>query len=283
MRIARFFARRVRSPPLPRSRARNSRFPAARVVRLRRLPRQHAVADPRHPDRSRRHAVPASVRLHQAGHAPRRVAQDERRARRRRCARAEDALADADRVARLHVRPVLGRDRDAAGRVEASTTISPIRTATRRRNRGISPTSAMRGSSAATASPRADASSTGVQFGVVLPTGPTNVTNAEGVSAERSLQPGTGATSGVLGLYANYAAHDGSLWFAQLQFQGAMATKDDYRPGNQLLAHRRRFVARQRQRGAARPAERAVARPRFRAPTPNRKKAAAARCFSAPA
>jgi hypothetical protein len=80
-----------------------------------------------------------------------------------------------------------------------------------------------------------DASSTGVQFGVVLPTGPTNVTNSEGVQAERSLQPGTGATSGVLGLYTNYAAQNGSLWFAQAQFQGAMATKDDYRPGNQLL------------------------------------------------
>jgi hypothetical protein len=74
-----------------------------------------------------------------------------------------------------------------------------------------------------------------VQFGVVLPTGPTNVTNSEGVQAERSLQPGTGATSGVLGLYTNYAAQNGSLWFAQAQFQGAMATKDDYRPGNQLL------------------------------------------------
>lgn len=80
-----------------------------------------------------------------------------------------------------------------------------------------------------------ESSSTGVQFGLVLPTGPTRVTNASGAFAERSLQPGTGATSGVLGLYTNYAAHDGSLWFGQLQFQGALATKDDYRPGNQLL------------------------------------------------
>lgn len=75
----------------------------------------------------------------------------------------------------------------------------------------------------------------GAQFGVVLPTGPYDVGNAEGVVAERSLQPGTGATSGVLGAYANYAAHGGSLWFAQLQFQGAMTTKDEFRPGNQLL------------------------------------------------
>jgi hypothetical protein len=80
-----------------------------------------------------------------------------------------------------------------------------------------------------------DSYSVGAQFGLVLPTGPTDATNAEGVVAERSLQPGTGATSGVLGLYANYAANDGSLWFAQLQYQGAMATKDNYRPGNQLL------------------------------------------------
>ena len=77
--------------------------------------------------------------------------------------------------------------------------------------------------------------SVGVQAGLVLPTGSTDVADAEGVVAERSLQPGTGATSGVVGAYANYASDNGSLWFAQLQFQGAISTKDDYRPGNQLL------------------------------------------------
>ncbi len=81
----------------------------------------------------------------------------------------------------------------------------------------------------------ADAYNVGAQFGVVLPTGPHNVANAEGVVAERSLQPGTGATSGVIGAYANFTTHDGPIWFAQIQFQGAMATQDDYRPGNQLL------------------------------------------------
>ncbi len=81
----------------------------------------------------------------------------------------------------------------------------------------------------------ADSYNVGAQFGVVLPTGPHDVTNAQGVVAERSLQPGTGATSGVLGVYANYAAHNGSIWFAQFQFQGAMATSDDFRPGNQVL------------------------------------------------
>ena len=67
----------------------------------------------------------------------------------------------------------------------------------------------------------------GAQFGLVLPTGVTDVANAEGVVAECPLQPGTGATSGVAGLYANYADQSGSLWFAQLQFQGTMATEDD--------------------------------------------------------
>jgi len=81
----------------------------------------------------------------------------------------------------------------------------------------------------------ADDYNVGAQFGIVVPTGSHNIANAEGVVAERSLQPGTGATSGVLGLYANYAAHDGALWFAQVQFQGAMATTDDFRPGNQVL------------------------------------------------
>src|SRR4029434_3340733 len=80
-----------------------------------------------------------------------------------------------------------------------------------------------------------ESSNTGVQFGLVLPLVPTNVTNGKGVDAERSLQPGTAATSGVLGLYTNCAAQNGSLWFAQLQFQGAMATKDDYRPGHPLV------------------------------------------------
>jgi len=31
------------------------------------------------------------------------------------------------------------------------------------------------------------------------------------------------------GLYANHSAQGDSLWFAQPQFQGALATRDDYR------------------------------------------------------
>jgi len=81
----------------------------------------------------------------------------------------------------------------------------------------------------------ADSYNVGAQFGIVLPTGPHDVSNAGGIVAERSLEPGTGATSGVIGAYANFTSHDGAIWFAQLQFQGAMATKDDFRPGNQVL------------------------------------------------
>jgi len=81
----------------------------------------------------------------------------------------------------------------------------------------------------------ADSYNVGAQFGLVVPTGPHDVANPQGVVAERSLQPGTGATSGVLGLYANYATNNGAIWFTQFQFQGAMATTDDFRPGNQVL------------------------------------------------
>ena len=66
----------------------------------------------------------------------------------------------------------------------------------------------------------ADSYNVGAQFGIVLPTGPYDVSNAEGVVAERSLQPGTGATSGVLGAYANFTSRDGAIWFAPASIPG---------------------------------------------------------------
>ena len=41
----------------------------------------------------------------------------------------------------------------------------------------------------------------GLLFGLKLPTGQTDVTNAEGEEAERSLQPGTGTTDPFVGAY----------------------------------------------------------------------------------
>ncbi len=71
----------------------------------------------------------------------------------------------------------------------------------------------------------ADNYNAGAQFGIVLPTGPYDVSNAEGVVAERSLQPGTGATSGVIGAYANYTAQGGAIWFAQCSSRGRWRRK----------------------------------------------------------
>lgn len=79
-------------------------------------------------------------------------------------------------------------------------------------------------------------SATGILFGLKLPTGPFRVTNAEGVPAERSLQPGTGSTDLVVGLFTTKPARNGALWFAQATFQSPVATKEDYRPGNLFVA-----------------------------------------------
>ncbi|TFW01796.1 transporter [Oxalobacteraceae bacterium OM1] len=76
---------------------------------------------------------------------------------------------------------------------------------------------------------------TGLIFGLKLPTGRTNVANAAGSVAERSLQPGTGTTDLILGAYYHQKLpqRDAS-WFAQVQVQQALNSHDDYRPGTQL-------------------------------------------------
>jgi hypothetical protein len=74
-----------------------------------------------------------------------------------------------------------------------------------------------------------------VTFGVKLPTGKHDVTNADGEQAERTLQPGTGTTDLLLGTYWHAAAplHDWS-WFAQAQVVLPMTSRADYKPGRQL-------------------------------------------------
>lgn len=81
------------------------------------------------------------------------------------------------------------------------------------------------------------ASTTGFSFGLKLPTGKTTVRNAAGSAAERSLQPGTGTTDAVLGAYHYQMLPNlNSSWFAQLQYQHALNTHDQYKPGNQFSA-----------------------------------------------
>ncbi len=77
-----------------------------------------------------------------------------------------------------------------------------------------------------------DFGQTGLIFGVKLPTGSIAVANAEGVAAERMLQPGSGTTDVLLGGHYRYSmpAESGS-WFTQLLFQSALNARDNFKPG----------------------------------------------------
>ncbi|HKA40071.1 MAG TPA: hypothetical protein VKD25_09890 [Burkholderiales bacterium] len=71
----------------------------------------------------------------------------------------------------------------------------------------------------------------GVNFGLKLPTGDTDVRNDDGDLAERSLQPGTGTTDLILGAYYTRMLGSGSSWFADLQAQQALNSFENYKPG----------------------------------------------------
>ncbi len=75
----------------------------------------------------------------------------------------------------------------------------------------------------------------GVQFGLKLPTGKFDETNLDGVLAERSLQPGSGTTDTLLGIYTYHRLEgDATTLFVQGLWQRPLAERDDYRPGQQV-------------------------------------------------
>ena len=77
--------------------------------------------------------------------------------------------------------------------------------------------------------------SAGLTFGLKLPTGRTNVRNADGELAERTLQPDTGTKDALLGAYLFRALPMKDLsWFAQAQVQLPMTARDGYKPGQRL-------------------------------------------------
>lgn len=77
----------------------------------------------------------------------------------------------------------------------------------------------------------------GLSFGLKLPTGKTTTRNVDGSPAERSLQPGSGTTDLVLGAYHHQKLpYADSSWFAQVQYQRAMNTYHQYKPGTQVGA-----------------------------------------------
>ena len=75
----------------------------------------------------------------------------------------------------------------------------------------------------------------GFNAGLKLPTGKTDVRNAEGEEAERTLQPGTGTTDLLLGYAMNGAAGpDHTTWFAQAYGTVPLNSRDGFKPGKRL-------------------------------------------------
>lgn len=75
-------------------------------------------------------------------------------------------------------------------------------------------------------------SNAGIRFGLKLPTGSINKRNAE-EDAERTLQPGTGSTDTILGVY--YNQHHGAFsWFVQGMWQQVVHERDNFKPGYKL-------------------------------------------------
>jgi Putative MetA-pathway of phenol degradation len=75
----------------------------------------------------------------------------------------------------------------------------------------------------------------GLNFGLKLPTGKHNVTAPNSELAEPGLQPGTGTTDAIAGAYYNQQSIQSNFgFFARAQYQAALNTKDDYKPGNKL-------------------------------------------------
>jgi hypothetical protein len=79
----------------------------------------------------------------------------------------------------------------------------------------------------------------GIQLGFKLPTGShtqvgtsTDPANPGDASIDRGLQPGTGTTDGILGVYYFDSLNRNWDYFAQATAQMALDSSDDYKPGN---------------------------------------------------
>jgi hypothetical protein len=78
-----------------------------------------------------------------------------------------------------------------------------------------------------------DDMSSGVSFGLKLPTGDYTYPNLD-----RDTSIGTGSTDAILGAYhqTSLDAENTWSWFVQGQWEAAFATRDGYRPGNEIDA-----------------------------------------------
>ena len=78
-------------------------------------------------------------------------------------------------------------------------------------------------------------SSIGLSLGVKLPTGKFDVANDEGEVAERMLQPGTGTTDLLAGVFYNRLFASSASVFVQARYESATDSRDDYRPGDRFF------------------------------------------------
>jgi hypothetical protein len=78
----------------------------------------------------------------------------------------------------------------------------------------------------------AHAGAFGLQFGVTLPTGKIDAANDEGDVAERSLQPGSGTTDTILGVFYGGPLGHRATWFADLNWQAPLDERDEYKRGS---------------------------------------------------
>lgn len=76
--------------------------------------------------------------------------------------------------------------------------------------------------------------SSGITFGLKLPTGQTNAKSID----ERNMQIGTGSTDSILGAYHMGKVGDGEKfnWFAQSNWQHTLVTHRGYKPGDEISA-----------------------------------------------
>ena len=75
----------------------------------------------------------------------------------------------------------------------------------------------------------------GLNFGLKLPTGSTNVRNEDGERAERTLQPGTGTTDALIGAYyARLLPMKDLSWFVQGLLQVPLNQHEGYKPGARI-------------------------------------------------
>lgn len=75
----------------------------------------------------------------------------------------------------------------------------------------------------------------GITFGLKLPTGKINIANGEDDVAERTLQPGSGTTDAIIGAYFHQKLPRwNSNCFVQTQYQHALNDRDEFKPGSQF-------------------------------------------------